>query len=78
MAAILFICLVNNKNNAFLYFYKMLNLGQSGFNYLKGDQIKNKTVAIRTTVVPIRILIRTTVVPIRILIRTTAIISALS
>ena len=34
--------------------------------------------AIRTTVVPIRILIRTTVVPIRILISTTAIISALS
>ena len=29
------------------------------------------TLAIRTTVVPIRILIRTTVVPIRILIRTT-------
>ena len=36
------------------------------------------TMAIRTTVVPIRILIRTTVVPIRILIRTTAIISTLS
>ena len=36
------------------------------------------TMAIRTTVVPIRILIRTTFVPIRILIRTTAIISALS
>ena len=40
MAAILFICLVNNKNNAFLYYYKMLNLGQSDFYYLKGDQIK--------------------------------------
>ena len=40
MAAILFICSVNNKNNAFLCYYKMLNLGQSGFNYLKGDQIK--------------------------------------
>ena len=40
MAAILFICLVNNKNNAFLYYYKILNLGQSGFNCLKGDQIK--------------------------------------
>ena len=40
MAAILFICLVNNKNNAFLYYYKMLNLGQSGLNCLKGDQIK--------------------------------------
>ena len=39
---------------------------------------KMKTVAIRTTVVPIRILIRTTVVPIRILIRTIAIINALS
>ena len=36
------------------------------------------TMAIRTTVVPIRILICTTVVSIRILIRTTAIISALS
>ena len=36
------------------------------------------TMAIRTTVVPIRILICTTVMPIRILIRTTAIISALS
>ena len=31
------------------------------------------TLAIRTTVVPIRILIRTTVVPIRILIRTTVV-----
>ena len=31
----------NNKNNAFLYYFKMLNLGQSGFSYLKGDQIKN-------------------------------------
>ena len=33
MVAILFICVVNNKNNAFLYYYKMLNLGQSGFNF---------------------------------------------
>ena len=41
MAAILFICLASNKNNAFLYHYKMLNIGQSGFNCLKGDQIKN-------------------------------------
>ena len=65
MVAILFICLVNNKINAFLYYYKMLNLGQSGFNCLKGAE------AIRTTVVPIRIHIRTTVVPIRILIRMT-------
>ena len=40
MVAILFICLLNNKNNAFLCYYKMLNLGQSGFNCLKGDQIK--------------------------------------
>ena len=40
MVAILFICLVNNKNNAFLYYYKMLNLRQSGFNCLKCDQIK--------------------------------------
>ena len=40
MVAILFICLVNNKNNAFLYYYKMLNLWQSGFNYLKDEQIK--------------------------------------
>ena len=39
MAAILFICLVNNKNNVLCY-YKILNLGQSGFNCLKGDQIK--------------------------------------
>ena len=38
MAAILFICLINNKNNAFLYYYKKLNLGQSGFYCLKGDQ----------------------------------------
>ena len=35
MAAILFICLVNNKNNAFLYYYKMLNPGQNGFKCLK-------------------------------------------
>ena len=41
MAAISFIYLVSNKNNAFLYYYKMLTLGQSGFNHLKGDQIKN-------------------------------------
>ena len=41
MAAILFICLANNKNNAFLYYYKMLNVGQSGFNFLKDGQIKN-------------------------------------
>ena len=40
MVAILFICLVNNKNNAFLYYYKMFDLGQSGLNCLKGDQIK--------------------------------------
>ena len=40
MAAILFICLVNNKNNAFLYYYKILNLGQSGFNCLKCDLIE--------------------------------------
>ena len=40
MAAILFICLVSNKNDAFLYYFKMLNLGQSGFICLKGDQIK--------------------------------------
>ena len=40
--------------------------------------LPGKTVAIRTTVVPIRIIIRTTVVPIRILIRTTTKISALS
>ena len=40
MAAILFICFVSNKNNAFLYYYKMLNLGQSGFKCLKGNQIK--------------------------------------
>ena len=40
MAAILFICLVNNKNNAFLHYYKMLNLRQSGLNCLKGDQTK--------------------------------------
>ena len=40
MAAILIIYLVNNKNNAFLYYCKMLNLGQIGFNRLKGDQIK--------------------------------------
>ena len=40
MVAILFICLVSNKNNAFLYYYKMLTLGQSGFKCLKGDQIK--------------------------------------
>ena len=33
MAAILFICLVNNKNNAFLYYYKMS--GESGFKCLK-------------------------------------------
>ena len=36
-----FVCLVNNKNNAFLYYYKTLNLGQSDFNCLKGDQINN-------------------------------------
>ena len=36
MAAFLFICLINNKNNAFLYYYKMLNLRQSG-NCLKCD-----------------------------------------
>ena len=41
MVAILFICLIYNKNNAFLYYYKMLNLRQSGFKYLKSDQIKN-------------------------------------
>ena len=40
MAAILFICSVNNKNNALLHYYKMLNLGQSGFNCLKCDQMK--------------------------------------
>ena len=40
MVAILFICLLNNKNNAFLCYYKMLNLGQSGFDCLKSDQIK--------------------------------------
>ena len=40
MAAILFIYLVSNKNNAFLYHYKILNIGQSGFNCLKDDQIK--------------------------------------
>ena len=40
MAAILFVRLANNKYNALLYYYKMLNLWQSGFNYLKGDQIK--------------------------------------
>ena len=42
------------------------------------SDIFGMTVAIRTMVVPIRILTRTTVVLIRILIRTTAIISALS
>ena len=40
MEAILFICLVNKKNSAFLYYYKMLNQGQSGFNCLKCDLIK--------------------------------------
>ena len=39
MAAILFICLVSNKNNVFLYYYKVLNLEQSGFKCLKGDPI---------------------------------------
>ena len=28
----MFICLVNNKNNVFLCYYKKLNLGQSGLN----------------------------------------------
>ena len=36
-------------------------------------KLYKSTLAIRTTVVPIRILIRTTVVPIRILIRTTVV-----
>ena len=40
---------------------------------LKWESLKKRTLAIRTTVVPIRILIRTTVVPIRILIRTTVV-----
>ena len=34
MAAILFICLVNNKNNAFLNYYKTLNPGQSDITYV--------------------------------------------
>ena len=45
MAAILFICLVKKKkkkkDKCFLCYYKMLNLGQSGLNSLKDDQIKN-------------------------------------
>ena len=40
MAPISFICLVNNNNNSFLCYHKMLNLGQGGFNSLKDDQIK--------------------------------------
>ena len=39
MTVILYICSVNNKNNAFLYYYKMLNLGQSGFNWEVAEAI---------------------------------------
>ena len=49
----------------------------SWYSFSQNNQ-KFNTMAIRTTVVPIRILIRTTVVPVRILFRTTAINSALS
>ena len=63
-------------------YYKTRSLGNLllSVNYYPNFIIISNmmTMAIRTTVVPIRILIRTTVVPIRILIRTTAIISALS
>ena len=51
--------------------------GRHLFNYRPKVDHKIKTLAIRTTVVPIRILIRTTVVPIRILIRTTGITNTL-
>ena len=42
MAAILFICLVNNKNNAFLYYYKIKCWikGKVVLNIWNGDQIK--------------------------------------
>ena len=63
-----FLTAFNSQNTIFRLFFDIY----SGFDYFL------MTMAIRTTVVPIRILIRTTVVPIRILIRTTAIISALS
>ena len=60
----------------FLHYFdtQIANIFEKYMNFSNGNFVLNaKTLAIRTTVVPIRILIRTTVVPIRILIRTTVV-----
>ena len=64
-------------------FWRVLYTAKCAYVYIhltwkSTSDLSKMTVAIHTTVVPIRILILTTVVPIRILIPTTAIISALS